>query len=234
MSDALAAGRKESRWTRHELVLVARSDWARLLPPKLDRAATYLLTSWADRGWPTIVRRQTNSDPPDSVPVGVPLPPVAGKQRIALSIPETAVIHRQRPPSLGTVKHIVEPDWRKTIDALALLGDRVATVPAAIGSLFWQYRTGLAYLTRQSDLDVLWYVHSHCDVAALLAGIAAIEQTAPMRIDGEIVFADGTAVNWRELYLVLNGIRSGEVLLKSIDGVVLAKVSELSHLRRAA
>jgi phosphoribosyl-dephospho-CoA transferase len=233
VSDALAAGR-ETCWTRHELLLVAPSDWARALPQNLDLAARSLLTFWSDRGWPVIVRRRTEKEQLNSVPVGVPLPPVAGKQRIALSIPQSAVVRRQWPPSLRTVRQIAEPSWRRTIDALVSLGVRLGIAPAAFGSLLWQYRTGLQYLSHQSDLDVLWHAHSDCDLAALLAAIAVIEQNAPMRIDGEVVFADGGAVNWRELYLALNGSRSSEVLVKSIGGVALADVSKLTKLRRAA
>lgn len=55
-----------------------------------------------------------------------------------------------------------------------------------------------------------------------------------MRIDGEIVFADGSAVNWRELRAAVNGETSGAVMVKSIDQVRLANVSQLPNLRRAA
>jgi phosphoribosyl-dephospho-CoA transferase len=232
VSNAVQAGR--TRWSRHELLLIAPSDWARALPQNLDLPAVALLKSWSDLGWPAIVRRRTESDHSSWVPVGVPLPPEAGKQRIALSIPESAVVRREQPPLLGAVRQIVKPAWRKTIDSLVSLGARFGIAPAAFGSLLWQYRTGLQYLTHQSDLDVLWYAHPDSDIAALLIDIAAIEQNAPTRIDGEIVFADGGAVNWRELHLALDGNRSNEVLVKSIDGVALADVSQLTGLRRAA
>jgi phosphoribosyl-dephospho-CoA transferase len=221
-------------WSRHELLLVDPSYWASIFPQNLNGSALSLLKSWADRERPVIVRSRRPSEHSDLVPVGVPLPPAVGKQRIALSILASAVIERQRLPSLASVRDTAAPAWQRTIDALCALGIRSAVTPAPIGSLLWQYRTGLKYLNERSDLDVLWHPHVGSDIAALVARIAVIEQTAAMRIDGEIVFADGSAVNWRELHLALNGSRTAQVLVKSIDGVKLTDVSKFLNLRRAA
>jgi hypothetical protein len=55
-----------------------------------------------------------------------------------------------------------------------------------------------------------------------------------MRIDGEVAFPDGEAVNWRELHLALNQDGPTEVLAKSIDGVRLLDVSRAPRTWRAA
>ena len=100
--------------------------------------------------------------------------------------------------------------WRGAIESLLELDPGVR----AYGSLAWQHATGLGYLSATSDLDLLWAQVAGTTCEVLLAGIAAIERLAPMRIDGEVVAADGGAVHWREL-------QSGaaEVLVKRLDEV---------------
>jgi phosphoribosyl-dephospho-CoA transferase len=234
MSDSAASSARKRPWARHELLRVAPAFWARALAARSDLKALPLLAGWPDRGWPVIVRRPMANESLDSVPIGVPLPPTDGKLRIALSIPETAVLERALPPSLWAVRRVADPAWRRTIDALVALGARLSFVPASFGSLLWQHQTGLRYLSWQSDLDLLWYAHHGRNIASLVAGIAAIERTAPTRIDGEIVLADDGAVNWCELLAAMNEGKSGDVLVKSIDIVRLVNVSQLLNLRRVA
>jgi phosphoribosyl-dephospho-CoA transferase len=62
---------------------------------------------------------------------------------------------------------------------------------------------------------------------SLLLGIVEIEQASPVGVDGEIVFPDGRAVNWRELYQALRGDAPAEVLVKSIDCVALVGIDQL-------
>jgi phosphoribosyl-dephospho-CoA transferase len=230
MSDACVIHPRERSWQRHELLAVAPSFW-RSQPAV---AATPFLATWADNGWPVIVRRRMAGDGQDGVPVGVPLPPASGKMRIALTVPEQAVLERSPPPSLLAVSHAAEPAWGPTIRALVALGARYGVSPAAFGSLLWQDRTGLPYLSPRSDLDVLWPIRTDCEIGALVAGIAATERGAPMRIDGEVVFPDGEAVNWRELHIALNQDGPTEVLAKSICGVRLLDVSRAPRTWRAA
>jgi phosphoribosyl-dephospho-CoA transferase len=227
-------GQRERPWSRHELLRVAPLFWRAALPSRLDRVAMSLLDGWADRGWPVIVRRLMVGESPDHAPVGVPLPPALGKQRIALCLPTEAVLERSSPPMLWTVKHKANSAWHETIDALMALGTRSGVMPATFGSLLWQHQTGLQYLSRQSDMDVLWYAHRNCDLRCLLAAIAAIQRTAPVRIDGEVVFSNGDAVNWRELHACISEEDPPPVLAKSIDGVRLVDISWLQDSQRAA
>jgi phosphoribosyl-dephospho-CoA transferase len=234
VSDSVATNARERPWGRHEILRIAPAFWTQAVAPRSHFAAVPLLQRWCKRGWPVIVRRRMVDERGGMLPIGVPLPPSAGKLRIALTVPEASVLERATPPPLAIVKHVADPVWRGTIIALIALGARLMISPASFGSLFWEYATGLRYLSRQSDLDVLWYAHRGCDIASLLTGVAAIERTAPMRIDGEVVFADGGAVNWRELLAVMSGEKPGGVLVKSIDGARLVNVSQLQNLRRAA
>ena len=217
-------------WRRHDLLHAAPDVWASVLavcPPLADLP---LLGEWADRGWPVIVRRRGEADNRHLVPVGVPLPPAAGKRRVALLIPPEGVLQRSRPPLLDATASAADPNWRSTIDALVALGARSGVEPAAFGSLLWQHLTGLAYLTPHSDLDVLWPIPANFDVHSLICGIAQVQRDAPLRIDGEIIFPDGSAVNWRELWGAHQAADGATVLAKTMESVQLLDVASLASL----
>ena len=168
------------------------------------------------------------------MPVGVPLPPSAGKLRVALVLPPHGVLQRARPPLLTAAARAAGPGWRSTIDSLVDLGAASGVEPRAFGSLLWQHRTGLAYLSPHSDLDVLWPMPAGSDVLPLLSGIAAIQRDAPLRIDGEIVFADRTAVNWRELWNAVQSRDRAGVLGKTMEGVRLLDIASLLRIGQPA
>jgi phosphoribosyl-dephospho-CoA transferase len=181
-------------------------------------------------GWPVIVRRRAEGEDPDLVPVGVPLPPTAGKRRVALLLPPDDVLQRSPPPLLRAVANVASLGWQSTIVSLLDLGERIGVDPSAFGSLLWQHQTGLTYLSPQSDLDILWPVPEDFDVLSLVYSVAEIQRDAPLRIDGEVVFPDGSAVNWRELWNEhRTGGRAG-VLAKSMESVRLLDISSLCRV----
>ena len=234
MVSALSISGTDQPWSRHELLRVAPAAWSQTLTSRPDLSGVPYLTNWVDHGWPVIVRRRVCGERADLVPIGVPLPPSAGRQRIGLLIPPEAVLERSLPPSLWTVRQAAGASWQRAIHDLVMLGARHAVTPTVIGSLYWQYRSGLTYLSRQSDLDVLWRAHSGWGMRSLLAGIEAIERAEDLRIDGEVVFPDGRAVNWRELHLALATSGGTEVLIKSVDIARLVDICDLADLRSAA
>src|ERR1700677_4263215 len=134
MSDIIVIHPRERSWQRHELLSVAPRVWRSELAARPADAAAPFLATWADNGWPVIVRRRMAGDRPDGVPVGVPLPPAAGKLRIALTIPEQAVLGRSPLPSLPAVFPAGDPGCGPTIHALVALGARHSVSPAAFGS----------------------------------------------------------------------------------------------------
>jgi phosphoribosyl-dephospho-CoA transferase len=186
-----------------------------------------LVRSWADRGWPVIVRRRAEADDPGLVPVGLPLPQAAGKCRIALLLPADGVLQRSSPPLLRIAARVADPGWRPTIASLLALGASIGVEPSAFGSLLWQHQTGLTYLSPHSDLDVLWPVPPGFDVLSLVFGIAEVQRAAPLRIDGEVIFPDGIAVNWRELWMAHRAADQAMVLAKTMEGVRLLDIASL-------
>jgi phosphoribosyl-dephospho-CoA transferase len=195
---------------RHTLVTPSPRAWMDLLAARPGLAREDLVRGWGPAGYPLVVRRKEPDDPPDAVPVGLPLPPGHGKRRIALHLPPDAILRVNSPPLLRDVAGAAPPAWLATLRDLLEIDSQVRV----FGSLAWQHLTGLPYLSEGSDLDLLWALPGHGNVAALLAGIAAIDGHSPMRIDGEIAGIAG-GVSWRELH------SQGEVLVKSPAGVQL-------------
>jgi phosphoribosyl-dephospho-CoA transferase len=216
-----------SPWRRHELLHVAPDVWASAFADCPSLAGLPLVGAWADRGWPVIVRRRAEADDPALVPVGVPLPPAAGKHRVALLLPPEGVLQRSSPPLLRAAAPVADPGWRSTIASLLAVGARTGVEPAVFGSLLWQHLTGLGYLSPHSDLDVLWPVAAGFDVLSLVLSIARVQRDALLRIDGEVVFADGYAVNWRELWNAFRATHPATVLAKTMEGVRLLDVASL-------
>jgi phosphoribosyl-dephospho-CoA transferase len=89
------------------------------------------------------------------------------------------------------------------------------------GSHGWQALSGLDHLHPGSDLDLWVSVDdaAHADaVTRLLQSFAA---SSP-RLDGEIVFGDGTAVAWREWADWRSG-RARAVMVRGLTGVALLR-----------
>jgi len=217
-----------TRWRRHDLLHVAPRAWASALANYPSLVDLPLVETWADRGWPVIVRRRAEAEDPVSVPVGVPLPPADGKRRVALLLPPGGVLARSSPHLLSAAAKVADPGWRSTIVSLLALGARTGVEPAAFGSLLWQHLTGLAYLSPHSDLDLLWPVPTAFDVLSLVFSIAEVQRDAPLRIDGEVIFPDGSAVNWRELWNAHRTADRATVLAKSMEGVRLVEIASVA------
>ena len=120
--------------------------------------------------------------------------------------------------------------WRALVDTLQAVG----TSPRVYGGHGWQRITGLAYLHAASDLDLLLSVADAAMADATVAALHAATFSAP-RLDGEIVFPDGSAVAWREWQAWRAG-RVKSVLVKQLDGVAmasqLAQVSQVEQVEQ--
>lgn len=215
---------------RHDLLYVEPDVWALVLGRCPATTELPLLKHWVDQAWPVIVRRRAAGEDAGLVPVGVPLPPAAGKGRIALLIPPHCVVQCSAPRALRVAATVARSEWHSTIAALLSLGGRIGVEPVVVGSVLWEHLTGLTYVSPQSDLDVLWPVPARFDVLSLLSSIASIQRDAPMRIDGEIIFADGSAVSWRELWMAHHATGPATVLAKTMETVRLLEIGSLPGL----
>ncbi|RDJ21874.1 malonate decarboxylase holo-[acyl-carrier-protein] synthase [Bosea caraganae] len=204
---------------RHDLIFVSPASWRALLATRADLAAEPLVAGWVESGWPLIGRRPLPGEA-QGVALGLPLPPSAGKRRLSVLMQPADIALTAPPPTLGSAAPTAPRAWWPVLDGLAKIASRHGLDARVFGSLAWQTLTGLDYLTERSDLDMLLHVHRHTDLRRLVLELAAIEVTAPMRLDGELIRDDGAAVNWRELHA-----DARKVLVKTIRGVTLLDTS---------
>lgn len=205
---------------RHALLCVDPAAYALALGERPELAGAPLVADWARLRRPLIARRGGRAG---LVAAGLPLPPAQGKLRIAFELAPAAILSVAPPPLLADAAPAAPASWRPAIAAIVALAARLDVEARVFGALAWASLTGLEYLSATSDIDLLFAVGAGTDVAALLDGLARIEAGAPMRLDGEILRLDrGLAANWRELHGAA-GHRTGEVLVKSIEGVALLR-----------
>jgi len=211
---------RSERLRRHDLVFVSPAAWRSLLDERRDLAGEPVVAGWIDCGWPLIARRVAPGEA-DGLSLGLPLPPSLGKRRIALLLPADAMVSTAPPPLLGEAIAVAPPAWRSTMERLVELAASHGGQVRVFGSLAWRLLTGLDYLTARSDLDILLPLPHAGDVVRLTAELAALERTAPMHLDGELVREDGAGVNWREFQ---GGAH--EVLVKTARNAALFRASQ--------
>ncbi len=194
---------------RHRLVYLDPARWDEILATHPTLRAIPVVVDWLAAGHPLIARRPICDDATGLVPLGLPLPPSLGKQRLAVAVPGGAILADAPPPLLAEAKRTAPAAWQEAITALVALDPETR----CFGSLAWAYLTGLPYLSETSDLDVIWQVANGDDAARLAAVLVRIDTAAPMRLDGEIVTPAGLAVQWREF-----ASDAPEMLVKAAEG----------------
>ncbi|UXN58477.1 malonate decarboxylase holo-[acyl-carrier-protein] synthase [Phyllobacterium zundukense] len=186
-----------------------------MLETRRELAADPLVAHWVEKGWPLIGRRAVPGEA-RGIPLGLPLPPSAGKRRLSFVLQPEEIVSTAPPPALGLVVSAAPRAWRCILERVVAVASQHSLEPRVFGSLAWRALTGLPYVTDTSDLDLLLHIHRSTDILRLVADLAAIQAAAPMRLDGELVREDGAAVNWRELS---GGARA--VLVKTHDEIAL-------------
>ncbi len=202
---------------RHTMVKPSPRAWSALMAQRPDLANEPLVAGWVDAGYPLVVRRPLCSDDARKVALGLPLPLAQDKRRIAVTLDPDDILRADPPPLLSAAVLSAPACWHSCIAQLI----RLDATTRVFGSLAWQCLTALPYLSAASDLDLLWYLPPGGDVESLLEGITAIDETALMRIDGEIHNAAG-AVQWRELRgagagssIIVKGLRDVRVVCRA-------------------
>jgi phosphoribosyl-dephospho-CoA transferase len=209
-------------WRRHDLLRIDPPGWRLALSLRSDLRCLDLLSDWADRGWPVMVRRYLPSDLPDRIPVAVALPRSVGKGGVALQVRPRDVMTCLAPVLLDEAAPVAPVRWKPALQQLLTVGKRFGSVPAVYGSVLWQRLTGIAYLHEHSDLDLIWQVTHAAQAQQLAAAIDACAAQSPMAIDGEFIFAQGSAVNWREFHQP-----GRQVLAKTLHGVEMIERQRL-------
>lgn len=169
------------RFHRHAFVWLAPD--AREISAPLEKNA--LLSEWLSAKRPLIVRRRTESNPPGLLPLGLALP---GKRRVAFALSPADVLNVAPPP--------VIPLSGEIFDHLATAARDAGTELRAFGSHAWQFLTGLAYVTPESDTDLLIFLEDLAGWETLRAALETIP--LPPKIDLEIVLRRDASFSWRE------------------------------------
>jgi len=198
-----------TRLHRHQLALLGDAAWERLLAGDWDEQAHACLTHWAARRLPLVVTRQQG--PAELVALGLPAPQRWGQRRIALAVPRAQIAWFDEFPEASALRRL-----RPLHRALKSRG-----ITARIyGSRGWRLITGLAdYLHEGSDLDLWLTVADEAQADEAAALLAAAPAYRP-RLDGELMFADGSAVAWRE-WQVWRAGAARQLLVKTLDGCLL-------------
>lgn len=172
-----------------------RHSWVRLSGPEglATSGAPAVLVQWVAEGRPLIVTSAGGDDPSDRVRLGLALP---DKTRIGALAVRSHMVDVMPPPLLDDILDQAPPAWRPTLEAV------IHALPGrcrVYGSFAWQVRTRLNYVRPdQSDLDVTVAVADGDDADQVCSVLARFEGGSGPRLDGELVFASGGAVAWRE------------------------------------
>jgi phosphoribosyl-dephospho-CoA transferase len=210
---------------RHQLAWLSATGWERVLRMRFDEAVAPVLQAWAARRLPLVVARQHRTAE-GCVTLGWPAPRAAGRQRVALEVPLACVSWFDEFPYASEALAMLPRGARRAVQSLLADLRGQGARPRVYGSYGWQLLSGLAYVHDASDLD--WWIavrnREHADeVAASLEGFG----WKGLRLDGELMFGDGTAVSWRE-YAAWRAGRTRGLLVKRLTDVEVVEALELA------
>ncbi|ATQ77297.1 malonate decarboxylase holo-[acyl-carrier-protein] synthase [Massilia violaceinigra] len=211
-------------YSRHDLAWLNSAGWAGALAGAAPEHA-HALEQWRGHDWPLIVTRRTPEAAPGTLCLGLALPPDTGRKlRIALLVNESAVTRVEHALPLRAAAAVAPARWAGPL--AALLADAGPITLRAYGSLALQAVTGLNYLTKTSDIDLLFKPES---LQELDAGLHLLQAYAPrLPLDGEIVFPGGAAVAWKEWRDAAGN--DARVLVKDANTVRMATTASLRDL----
>jgi len=181
---------------RHDFCWIdAEADWEALTPD--SRART---TRWLQARLPLVVARRDPDVDVAALRLGLALPLVENRQRLGLRVAPQALHRQAPPPPLEEIAASTATAQRQLLRSLHTAAAVAGTTPRVFGSFAWQHLTGLTYLHPGSDIDLLWDVDDAEQAAQVCQRVTLWEQQHPgaLRVDGELRFPGGAAVNWRE------------------------------------
>ena len=210
-------------WQRHQLVGLDAAAWQRVRDGDWDPQARACIELWATRRLPLVVTQQTGSTP---LSLGLPAPLAFDRRRLAIQVPHDGVFaHEAFPLAMADGSSIAPPQraaWRALCARLAEAG----VAARVYGAHGWQRLTGLDYVHARSDIDLLLPVQRPEMAAAVCDELAMAEQPLA-RLDGELIFPDGSGVAWREWQQWREG-RVHQVLVKRLSGAKLGMPTQVA------
>jgi phosphoribosyl-dephospho-CoA transferase len=188
------------------------------------------VAAWLAADRPLVVARQSCGEVlSDNIAVGLALPPVQGKRRIALSLVAHDIARYTQPLLLADAIAHAPAAWQPALSELDAAAMDIDIELRVFGSLAWQALSGIQYLTPQSDIDLLWHPLSNSQLQQGIALLARWEQSSGLRADGEVLFGGSSAVSWREWATLKSG-DDQRVLVKRASSAELVAARELLGL----
>jgi len=210
---------------RNQLLCVDSAGWALIEAHDWDAQAQTIFSHWRSYQLPLVVCRQRAETQSNHVCMGLPSPQQWSRRRVALTV---CLDHLTAHAGFPTLAQVVQTNhW---VSAVIELSDAIANLGAkahVYGSHGWQWLTGLTYLHEASDLDLSLSVNSW-EMASQLVH-CLVNTSIHCRVDGEIVFPQGQAIAWRELYQLIQG-KTSHVMMKDRHSLKLLSQEELIHL----
>jgi phosphoribosyl-dephospho-CoA transferase len=215
-------------WRRHQLVWLAAPAWQPVLQAyRHDRDASACLRHWVARDLPLVATRQREPNPV-TLALGLPSPACWGRRRLALEADAVDVRRIGAFPRAEAITPQLPVVARSTWEAFCQQLADMQVEARVYGSHGWQTLTALHYLHPASDIDLLMSVASPEQADAATASLLRFAESPLPRLDGELAFADGSAVAWRE-WAAWRGRRQRSLLVKRIDGAHLEAGSRCSQ-----
>ena len=212
---------------RHQLVWLDAATWRRVLAAPADTAwdlqALECLQHWAAQGLPLVVTRQPQGGSgrcaDDALVLGLAAPACWGRRRLFVDARLADVRRQGHFPLARDITPSLAPDRRDDWTALCAELDAIGATARVYGSHGWQQLSGLACLHAGSDIDLLVAVGSAHQADAVVKRLNKYPFSTP-RIDGELAFAEGDAVAWRE-WAAWRAGSTVQMLVKRLHGATL-------------
>ncbi|MEK8045761.1 malonate decarboxylase holo-[acyl-carrier-protein] synthase [Ideonella margarita] len=211
---------------RHQLAHLGSAAWRDILSGPWDDVARACLQHWADHALPLVVTRQCAPHPQrdDGVALGLSAPARWGRRPLSLRVAHSGISWLSEFPRLRAAIGVCPREAHAPLRALEARLASLDVRAHVYGSAGWQQLSGLHYVHERSDIDLWLAVDGTAQADDAVAALQAC--ASPVRIDGELMFPDGSAVAWRE-WAAWRAGRCSEVLVKRLYGSVLASDAEV-------
>lgn len=202
---------------RHQLAHLTTAGWREMLARDWDDESRSCLQHWGEHALPLVVTRQPapRQDGDALVALGLPTPACWGRRPLALQVAPAHISWLSEFPPLAQAIAELPRAARGPLQQLDTRLRHQGVRARAYGSAGWQRLTGLGYLHEHSDLD-LWLAVDSAERADSAAGLLQQCDTS-LRLDGELMFPNGSAVAWREWSAWREG-RCRQGLVKRLHG----------------
>lgn len=183
---------------------------------------------WIKQNWPLVVARQADESARLSgqMQLGITLPSAPARTRVALRVPQAAIISHSRPLLLKDAIAYAPQAWHEQLSAVAEICVTHGVVARVYGSLSTQAFTNKNYVDESSDVDVLFECSKDTQLHQLFSELQVLAEQTP-HLDGEIFTPSEWAVAWRELAAALQKNKPVKLLAKSYSEARLLRLDQL-------